>query len=326
MGAYDDGGFTRALAAAKAAGIPTQSAGTPFGQAGSTAPIKVTVERGDTLSSIAKENNTTVKAILAANPKFTEDAKYKGGNTIFAGTTVKIPPKVSTPPKSVTPIVDVPKPKDEPPIVTSTIEEKVEEKSESKTTVTDTVGTNTTTTTSSSDFSWGGSTNPTPLTPADITTASVAAALPPPPPVKTAPIDTVLFNDDELPIEVITDLIFENIGGQELINIARNDIINGQQVSYQPIKNLSSIQQQYNPNNILSVQSTSDKYFANFPIKLENKIPRTGTGPSGKHVYLDSTNGNIVIEAVNVEADEQIEVEITVSGTIYEAEFGEITS
>ena len=290
------------------------------------APIKVTVERGDTLSSIAKENNTTVNAILAANPKFTEDAKYKGGNTIFAGTTVKIPPKVSTPPKSVTPIVDVPKPKNEPPIVTSTIEEKVEEKSESKTTVTDTVGTNTTTTTSSSDFSWGGSTNPTPLTPADITTASVAAALPPPPPVKTAPIDTVLFNDDELPIEVMTDLIFENIGGQELINIARNDIINGQQVSYQPIKNLSSIQQQYNPNNILSVQATSDKYFANFPIKLENKIPRTGTGPSGKHVYLDSTNGNIVIEAVNVEADEQIEVEITVSGTIYEAEFGEITS
>jgi hypothetical protein len=326
MGAYDDGGMTRAIAAAKAAGIPTQSAGTPFGQAASKAPIKVEVERGDTLSSIAKENNTTVKAILAANPKFTEDPKYKGGNTIFAGTKVLIPPKVSTPTKSPTPVVEVPKPKDEPPIVTSTVEEKVEEKSESKTTVTDTVDTNTTTTTSSSDFSWGGSTNPTPLTPADITTASVAAALPPPPPVKTAPIDTVLFNDDELPIEVMTDLIFENIGGQELINIARNDIINGQQVSYQPIKNLSSIQQQYNPNNILSVQATSDKYFANFPIKLENKIPRTGTGPSGKHVYLDSTNGNIVIEAVNVEADEQIEVEITVSGTIYEAEFGEITS
>ena len=74
------------------------------------APIKVTVERGDTLSSIAKENNTTVKAILAANPKFTEDAKYKGGNTIFAGTTVKIPPKVSTPPKSAVPVVDLPKP------------------------------------------------------------------------------------------------------------------------------------------------------------------------------------------------------------------------
>lgn len=295
------------------------------------APIKVEVERGDTLSSIAKENNTTVKAILAANPKFTEDPKYKGGNTIFAGTKVIIPPKVSTPPKSTTPVVEVPKPvpkgaveeKNETPLVPATVEEK---KDETKTTVTDTVTSTTSTYTSVVDSSWGGSTNPTPLTPADITTATVAAALPPPPPVKTAPIDTVLFNDDELPIEVMTDLIFENIGGQELINIARNDIINGQQVSYQPIKNLSSIQQQYNPNNILSVQSTSNKYFANFPIKLENKIPRTGTGPSGKHVYLDSTNGNIVIEAVNVEADEQIEVEITVSGTIYEAEFGEITS
>jgi hypothetical protein len=291
-----------------------------------TKPITVKVERGDTLSSIAKENNTTVKAILAANPKFTEDTKYKGGNTIFAGTTVKIPSKISTPPKSTTPIIDVPKPINEPPIVTSTVEEKVEEKSESKTTVTDTVGTNTTNTTSSSNSSWGGSTNPTPLTPADITTASVAAALPPPLPVKTAPIDTVLFNDDDLRIEVMTDLIFENIGGQELINIARNDIINGQQISYQPIKNLSSIQQQYNPNNILSLQSTSDKYFANFPIKLENKIPSPGTGPNGTHVYLDSINGNLIIEAVNVEPDEQLEVEITVSGTIYEAEFGEIVS
>ena len=326
MGAYDDGGFTRAIAAAKAAGIPTQSATVK-----PAAPIKVEVERGDTLSSIAKENNTTVKAILAANPKFTEDPKYKGGNTIFAGTKVIIPPKVSTPPKSPTPAVEVPKPvpkgafeeKNEPPLVPSTVEEK---KDENKTTVTETTDTNTTTTTSSSDSSWGGSTSSTPLTPADITTASVAAALPPPPPVKTAPIDTVLFNDDELPIEVMTDLIFENIGGQELINIARNDIINGQQVSYQPIKNLSSIQQQYNPNNILSVQSTSDKYFANFPIKLENKIPQTGTGPNGKHIYLDSTNGNLVIEAVNIESDEQVEIEITVSGTIYEAEFGEITS
>jgi hypothetical protein len=163
--------------------------------------------------------------------------------------------------------------------------------------------------------------SPTPLTPSLISTPT-----PPPPPVKTAPIDTVLFNDEEVPIEVMTDLIFEDIGGQELINIARNDIINGQQVSYQPIKNLSSIQQQYNPNNILSLQATSDKYFANFPIKLENKIPTPGTGPSGTHVYIDSANGNLVIEAINIEPDEQIEIEITVSGTIYEAEFGEIVS
>jgi hypothetical protein len=158
---------------------------------------------------------------------------------------------------------------------------------------------------------------PTPATPA--TVAPVVQA-PPAPPVKTAPIDTVLFNDDQVPIEVMSDLIFEDIGGHELINIARSDIINGQDISYQPIKNLTSIQQQYNPNNILSVQSTSNKYFSNFAIKLENKIPNVGNGPFGSNVYLDTLNGSLIIEAVNLESDEQIEIEITLSGTIYEAD------
>jgi hypothetical protein len=140
------------------------------------------------------------------------------------------------------------------------------------------------------------------------------------PAVKTAPIDTVLFNDDDIPIEVMSDLIFENIGGQELINIARSDIINGQTISYQPIKNLTSLQQQYNPNNILSVQSTSDKYFSNFAIKLENKTPNVGNGPFGSNVYIDTAAGSIVVDAINLESDEQIEIEIIVGGTIYEAD------
>ena len=52
---------------------------------------KVTVKSGQTLSSIAKANNTTVTAIIAANPKFTSDPKYNGGNTVFSGTIVNIP-------------------------------------------------------------------------------------------------------------------------------------------------------------------------------------------------------------------------------------------
>lgn len=52
---------------------------------------QVTVKSGQTLSSIAKANNTTVSAILAANPKFTTNPKYNGGNTIFSGTTVNLP-------------------------------------------------------------------------------------------------------------------------------------------------------------------------------------------------------------------------------------------
>ena len=157
----------------------------------------------------------------------------------------------------------------------------------------------------------------TPLTPSTLGLAVSSSSVNP---VLTAPIDTILFNDETVPVEIMADLIFENIGGQELINIARNDTVNGQTILYQPIKNLTAIQQQYNPNNIVSLQATSDKYFQNFSIKFDDKVPKPGTGPDGSSVYIDPQTGELVIEAINLAEDEQIEVEITISGTIYEAD------
>lgn len=149
---------------------------------------------------------------------------------------------------------------------------------------------------------------------------SPATQEPPKEPVKTAPIDTVLFDDDSLPIEIMTDLVFENLGGQELINIARNDTVNGQKIIYQPIRNLFNIQQEYNSNNIVSIEGTSNKYFQNFPINFESKVPEFGSGPNQDHVYIDPYNGSLIIEAINIEEDEQIEIQIVIDGTIYEAE------
>jgi len=142
--------------------------------------------------------------------------------------------------------------------------------------------------------------------------------------VKIPTKDIILYNDESTPIEVMSDLIFENIGGQEIINIARNDIINGQTVVYQPIKNLTSLNFQYNPQNILSLQNTSDEYFKKFPIKLEDKIPNVGTGPNGETVYIEASTGNLIINVINLANDEQVEVQVLSSGaifsdTIYEA-------
>ena len=145
------------------------------------------------------------------------------------------------------------------------------------------------------------------------------------PPVKTATLDIILFDEENIPTDGMFDQIFENIGGQELISITRSDIVNGQKISYQPIKNLSAIQQRYNPNNILSLQQTADKFFAGFSIKLEDKIPETGNGTNGENVYLNAT-GDLIIEFINVNPDEQIETQISVSGTIYEADLGDYTS
>jgi LysM repeat protein len=60
------------------------------------ADTKVTVKSGQTLSSIAKANGTTVAAIKKANPALTTNPKYNGGNTIFAGTKLTIPGKTTT--------------------------------------------------------------------------------------------------------------------------------------------------------------------------------------------------------------------------------------
>jgi hypothetical protein len=149
---------------------------------------------------------------------------------------------------------------------------------------------------------------------------------PPTPAIKTATPDIVLFNEEDIDIDEVFDLIFENLGGQELINISRSDIINGQKISYQPIKNLSNIQQRYNPNNIVSLQQTADKYFAGFSIKLEDKVPNEGNGQNGENIYIDEETGDLIIELINLNNDEQIETEITLSGTIYEINLGDYTS
>jgi hypothetical protein len=157
---------------------------------------------------------------------------------------------------------------------------------------------------------------PTPATPAPAITPTVNQSVTQS--IKTATPDIILFDDDMLPVNLMLDLVFEDIGGQELINIGRNDIINGQNVIYQPIKNLNLIQQQYNPNNIIGIQETSDKYFAGFSIKFESKIPDIGNGTNGENVYMDSATGSIIIELVNMSPDDQVEVQMITSGTIYE--------
>jgi len=162
-----------------------------------------------------------------------------------------------------------------------------------------------------------------PLTPADLANAAINFIKQNS--VKTAPIDTVLFDDGSVAIEAMTDIIFENIGGHELINIARNDIINGQVISNNIIKNLTSIQQEYNSLNMVSLQGSSDKIFNNFPIKLDEKIPQSGNILLGSNVYFD-TSGNLIIELANLNSDEQVEVQISLSGTIYEAYLGEAAS
>jgi LysM repeat protein len=314
MGAYDDGGMTKAINAAKAAGIPTAAASYPA--------TKVTVKRGDTLSEIAAANGLTTKEILDMNPALKSDPKYNGGRTIFSGTKITVDPAYKAPPApnpSVTkdPVV---------PPVTKPDPEPDKPKTETKTETETETEIDTTIVTTSSIKSYDGSTSySSPVVNSVPYAPQLAAVVVTPPPVKTATLDIILFDEESVATDGMFDQIFENIGGQELINITRSDIVNGQKISYQPIKNLSAIQQRYNPNNILSLQQTSDKFFAGFSIKLEDKIPEVGNGLNGENVYLNAS-GDLVIEFININVDEQVETLISASGTIYEADLGDYAS
>lgn len=152
--------------------------------------------------------------------------------------------------------------------------------------------------------------DPVPNIPSSTTQSNIGKS------VKPATPDLILFDDETTPIETMTDLIFEDIGGQEIINIARNDMLNGVEFLYQPIKNITSLYLQYNPQNVLALQKVSESYFRNFPIKLSNKIPTVGTGPNGEIVYIDPDTGDIVVNVINMESDEQVEIQILNAGSL----------
>jgi len=140
--------------------------------------------------------------------------------------------------------------------------------------------------------------------------------------VKSAPIDTVTFVDEAFSEEAIIDLLFESIGGQEILSIARADTVNGQNVVYQPIRNLNILEQTYNSGNLLRLLDTSTSFFNNFSINLREKIPFVGNateetgGTDGGNYYVESTNGDIIIELINMLPDEQVEIQITSAAII----------
>ena len=135
--------------------------------------------------------------------------------------------------------------------------------------------------------------------------------------VKSASPDIILVDQNDLPIDLILKLTLEKIGGQELISLVRHDTVNGQNIVYQPVKNISDVAISYNPQNIINVPDTAEIYFKNFAIKMENHIIQDTNQFPPQSVYIDSTSGNIVIETVNLKADYEVEVQMISSGQIF---------
>jgi hypothetical protein len=163
--------------------------------------------------------------------------------------------------------------------------------------------------------------------PLRITQQSPGATYTPPPPSPTPPSDpwnrtntfvdprgikqpdpsVILFDSGTISPEYLVELEYEDISGMELISMSRSDLIDGQSVTYSPIKNLSALRNKYNPNNIIAIPSESSSEFSKYRIDL---ILRGIISP-----YFDK-DGNLVVEIEDMKQDELIEVQVDSSGTI----------
>ena len=108
--------------------------------------------------------------------------------------------------------------------------------------------------------------------------------------------------------DVRTQIFFDSMESIDIINIARNDVVNGQRIVYQPIKNLEHIEDRFGSKNILPMFDTENVRFKAFPIKLEDKVNFT-PNPA----YLNDA-GDLVVEGINLADDELIEIQILKSG------------
>jgi hypothetical protein len=171
---------------------------------------------------------------------------------------------------------------------------------------------------------WNGA--PSETTVVSSNTSSASAPPPPPPPpatppslwngvptytapkgIKQAQPDIVLDPEINTSGDYIVERFFEELGGTELINLSRHDLIDGIDVVYNPIANLSSLRKRYNPNNVIALDFLSDNEFSRASIDFFSRGP--------KEPYFDN-DGNLIIEVDIIRSEENIEAEISLSGTI----------
>ena len=139
--------------------------------------------------------------------------------------------------------------------------------------------------------------------------------------------------------EEIQKILFENLSAIELSKVERHDTIEGIDQKYSIISNLSEIRKKYDIIKQLTIMDKFKPLTSVYTINIQDKIPQEDyiilesldstyqyidennqvvTREKG-YYYIDS-NGDLVIELINLERNQQVEVLIDTNGTIYKVE------
>lgn len=117
--------------------------------------------------------------------------------------------------------------------------------------------------------------------------------------------------------------LFQDIGGTELINLVRHDTVQGIDVRYTVISDLTKVNIDFDPSLLLINQAKYQSIFNQYGINLTSKIPdenfyeENDQKPESNlltNSYFDGES--LIIEFEGVSATEVVEIEVETDGRI----------
>ena len=143
---------------------------------------------------------------------------------------------------------------------------------------------------------------------------------PPPPPgqkqtsqVKISAVNVINRNYEDISVEQMEKLFFQNVGGTEILSVARHDTVGGEEVVFNNVDNLSELRSQFNPLNIL-MTTNINSLFSEYGVDIGQKIGALD------ETFSMNVDGGIDIQVFNVNRDEYVQVQI--AKRVGEEEFG----
>jgi hypothetical protein len=181
--------------------------------------------------------------------------------------------------------------------------------------------------------------SPMPVMPSPNPIGSIGRITPDPVRTPTRNVTEISSLVPQYNVEHIQKILFENLSAVELSRIERHDTIQGINQRYSIISNLSEITKKYEIIKQLTIMEKFKPLTSIYTINIQDKIPQEDyiklESLDSTYQYLDEnnkivtrekgyyyidTNGDLVIELINLERNQQVEVLIDTNGTIYKVE------
>jgi Leucine-rich repeat (LRR) protein len=132
--------------------------------------------------------------------------------------------------------------------------------------------------------------------------------------VKIPDVVVSTYDYSQATIEELEKLYFQNVGGTEILTVARHDNVNGQEVPLSYLDNLKQLNTEFNPLNILTTENIYN-HFNRFAIDMTQKIDSVNQA-----VTVDEEGTNIVITLDEIQADEYVQIQV--ANVANDTEFG----